>query len=1701
MEIAKPAETSRFGEASVSQPAVTALQICLVELLRSWNIYPSAVCGHSSGEIAAAYAAGFVDLHTCVALAYFRGEASSQPELSHRSGAMMAVGAGADLIEPHIASLRSGLVIIACHNSPESVTVSGDRPAILELASKLDSLSVFHRILKVDVAYHSDHMIPVAGYYHHQIEGFLARATAQARPCTYYSSVNGRPESSGVVTSPWYWVSNLVCPVEFYKATKAMLSGAADNSRLSILEIGPHGALKGPIRDILRTQLSHDTTPSSLNYFPTMDRVRVSKTVILDMVCSLLNSGFDINTKAAFESLNPVVESSTPFRLLTHLPQYHFNTSRQYWHKTRLTEEADHHGSPWHMLLGHKITGTVGDTLEFRNVFTLDDLPWLRDHRVNSDIMFPAAGYFSMAIEALIFSNARRGKHHGQYIDGYCIREAKIGKALVLVETVKNELFTILRPQHLGTRSTHSSVWFHFQILSWTSNAGFEEHCSGLITTKARDGDLDEVTSRSIQLTKKKHIKGIQSQINRSIHFHIAPQRLYTKLAQVGLSYGPAFARISSLRTGDLGAIGSVTAGDTTTQMPSNFSTSLKVHPTTLDAILHAGLCNLGGNNGDHKMIRTNVPIFVESLFISDAFCEALGTVTNILVHNASAEKMSRTSTCSLACFQSDPDDISLEIRGLKTFDIQDEDSISSGAELINPLVVEWHDDSDFIGSSYLDDWPDSNSEYLSPQIEAEKLNQQAYYLIKRALEVVEFEPQNEGHLTLLWGWMRSTVLSIESAENTSPSRRWRDLNDSQISSFIESLTSRSFQAQLNAKVGRQLPAILAQKVDVMNVLFQEDGLWRLYEESIFFSRSNRQLAQLVDRLAHKNPALRILEVGAGTGALATQLLSTLCSEPNAPRRRYDVYDYTDISAGFFNNAKIKLERYPSVNYKTLDICKNPLSQGFAHADYDLIVAMDVIHATSNISESLRNMRKMLKPDGVLAMVELDQFSLHLFPFATLAGWWQKETGPVIKEDEWNKLLLEAGFAGAEVVINDFSNVGIQKLYWTRAVETRDTTLLTVNVIQAGSANDDAKSLSGQLCSLIGQELGQRISPLPLLEFQREVGISILLDIYGDLLLDSMNEANFETLKSICYYSKALLWVTRSSDPKVHFVTGFAKALCLEMPELKVAVLHLNATDYTHSASNILKLGKNLNQQAGAHISQHMELEYRETTSGRIQIPRLVAAHQLQQSIRRNVRDVPVTEQSLFQHGNSKSISIGTVGLLNTLHFEDNLVKASPLGDDEVLIKIEATGLNFKDVMIALGTLPWQGLGREASGVVVAVGHSARAEFPVGCRVLHWGDGLLATHARGTRHNTINIPNELSFEEAASIPVVFTTAYESLVNLARLQHHERILIHAAAGGVGQAAIMISQWIGAEIFCTVGSVEKKNLIMSRYGIAEDHIFSSRNSTFDDGIMAMTNSTGVDVVLNSLAGELLRVSWQSIARFGRLIDISKRDSVSNSPLEMAPFDKSASYIALDLSFYSDEGPRGRKNLTENVLSLVEQKLLRPVHPINTFSISELESAMRQLQAGKHSGKIVIQNRSDAVVKVRNTSPSTTKIHHEATYLITGGSGGLGQYLCHWLLDNGASHIVLASRNLSSMLNSKDVQQMMKVASKKGGRVLPVSCDVGCRSDVDQAVSAVIGNGMPTIRGVIHGAMVLQVSLSSSSPFSMKYALIRVDTGLDV
>ena len=414
---------------------------------------------------------------------------------------------------------------------------------------------------------------------------------------------------------------------------------------------------------------------------------------------------------------------------------------------------------------------------------------------------------------------------------------------------------------------------------------------------------------------------------------------------------------------------------------------------------------------------------------------------------------------------------------------------------------------------------------------------------------------------------------------------------------------------------------------------------------------------------------------------------------------------------------------------------------------------------------------------------------------------------------------------------------------------------------------------------------------------------------------------------------------------------------------------------------------------------------------------------------------------------------------------------------------------SFREIMVAIGQIPDKLFGFDAAGVVRRVGAGV-TKYQVGDNVAMYGHGSHRTIHRSKASYCAPIPNGLSFEQAATVPVVHGTAWYGLIQLARIEKGQSILIHAAAGGVGQSAIQIAKHFELEIFATVGSEAKRQLIRDEYGVPDDHILNSRDLSFVKCIKRMTGGRGVDVVLNSLSGEALRQTWHCIAPFGTFVEIGIKDILDNTELDMRPFLQDATYTFFNLNHIERDRPEVMAKIIAGAFDFQERGITRPITPLKTYPIAEVENAFRLMQAGKHIGKVALTFSDEDVVPVLKKSADSFQLDHDSAYMIVGGFGGLGRSISNMLVDHGARKLAFLSRSGGSSAEAKKLIQELEDRQVK---VAAYACDIADPVAASRAIRDCMTD-FGTIRGVIQSAMLLRDVLFSKMTYTEWIQSIR-------
>ena len=660
--ILEPAETSQINKASHSQPVCTALQIALVELLRSWSITPSAVIGHSSGEIAAAFAAGHIDSDEAIVSAYYRGFVVVMSKLQ---GTMMATGLPPEAANEAIKDLKSSSQIrVACINSPENVTISGDSDAIDSLYANLHSEGVFVRKLKTDSrAYHSHHMAAIGDEYEALLSDALRKLPTRQHKkfstARFVSSVTNEELVSNQTRSATYWRSNLESPVRFSSAVETLV----EDQKYFLLELGPHGALELPIR-----QTTARLDNMSLPYAAALTRGKDSVITTLGLVGKLWNAGYDV----AFDQVNRVPEpvgtsNYTQPKMLVTLPKYHWTYDQALWNESRVSTEFRNRKYKRHDLLGSAVSGGSGLTMAWRNVLKSSDLSWLSGHKLSSTTVVPGAAYLAMAVEAL-----------SQYTDtgtadvsSINLRDTNIAAALTIDNDGSQgvEMFTEMRPRSISSTAT-SGKWYEFSISSYAN---------GEATVHAR-GEIALDTRTSVD----RHVIVDQDRLQQS-----APRVWYERFTNVGLNFSGAFQSMTQIslprRRNEM------TASAHTSLQPksegAHVESTYMVHPVTIDSLLQCAL--VASSCGVVNDLTARVPVHIGHMSLRPPPQDQ--EVTWRI--DAKAEKTGFGSLNIMAELCDSSDEVYLQLRDVRVVPYQGKEQGTSNEERHPMLRVVWRPD------------------------------------------------------------------------------------------------------------------------------------------------------------------------------------------------------------------------------------------------------------------------------------------------------------------------------------------------------------------------------------------------------------------------------------------------------------------------------------------------------------------------------------------------------------------------------------------------------------------------------------------------------------------------------------------------------------------------------------------------------------------------------------------------------------------------------------------------------------------------------------------------------------------------------------------------------------------------------------------------------------------------------------------------
>ncbi|QEU88292.1 type I polyketide synthase [Streptomyces viridosporus] len=1508
---------------------------------------------------------------------------------------------------------------IAGINSEGDVTVAGDADALAAWGAELTGRGVFFRELDLDYAFHSRAMDPLRQPLLDALDG-LEPAPARI---PFVSTVTGTP-LNGPELDAAYWWRNVREPVRFAEAAAHLATEHAG----VLVEIGPHPVLRPYLR---RTGATCVTTLHRDGDGPRETAAAVAAVLAADTAT---------DWRHHFPRPGRVVD----------LPAYAWQHER-YWHGTAQDRVVGTSGSGLldHPLVGERMPaphpvwhGTVEPQL----------VPWLGDHRIGDDVLMPAAAYVEMALSA-----GRRALDRPVEV-----RHLEIGRPLSVP-------WPDPTPVALQTAVTPDDGLLTISVR--------EEHrgeCLPVVRAQVRTllGTAPDPLD----------VGALRARCDRRVD---GPD-FYRTCHGIGLNCGPDFQLIDRIDAGDGEVLVSYRLEHT--------ADAYTAHPVLIDAPLQATVALAGA--------EAESAAFLPTVFGSVRVWRtpAPTGVVHLRRRSRSANEM-----CWDITYADEDGTVTAEIEGCRT-----RRGHLAGR---TPLTVQRtvlraapHRGTPAPPSPLPE--PTEVARAAGPRIAAARaaLDDSGHHRFTTAAEQAGahcwartlrglltdpaapfsmddlvaggLQPRHRRLVRLMLPLLAEHGLARPVGEVwqlTGAEVRAEAL----LRGLVEDHPAYGAETLLLNRHLRRLPDVVRGRADARELLPAGDSAHEQLRETGPAHRfAHRAVQALLGGIVARWPAdrpLRVLEIGATTSALTAAALPVL----PADRTRYTCAAAT---GSVLTRAEHRFAAHDFVDHRTLDPDADLIGQGLPRGGFDLVLAGDALHATTDLATTLRRLHAVLAPGGHLLATEPHHAPLQALLSGTLNDFWERgdhtlrPVSRVLPRDRWAPLLRQCGFSGVVQTGPEDRSVllaaadhghgpapeplrAVPGTAWVVAVEdgteTATARALAAHLGKATvvTAPDEAAVWSESLPTGGDPHVVLLLAePGPHEAVPRTTRRAALLRSLATAC-DGLEGAARPRIWLVTRPTGLFPAPEQPAHPVDAAVWAACRTLANERPDLSLRRLSCHRTGDADADARRLA-GELLAPGDDDRSAQEDEIVL--TARGRF-VPR-----HLQH---------PADEPPGVPAGTPFLLEVRDPGLRRRLVWRRTDMPEP--GPGEVAVEMRAVALNYRDPMRANGLLPpeavensplGRGLGTDGAGVVRAVGEGVRGLKP-GDRVCGLVPAALASHATTSATAVVRIPDGLGFTEAATFPVAFLTVHQTLVNQARLAPGETVLVHGGAGAVGLAVLQCARRRGARVIATAGTETKRDLLRT---LGAEHVLDSRSLDFVPRVRELTGGRGVDVVVNSLSGEAITRGIDLLRPNGRFVELGKKDIFLNNPITLRPFDRSLTFIGFNLDAVIGSPELGALLLTDFEAEAASGTY-RPL-PHTVYPAARIEEAFHLLQHSRHTGKVVVTfDPLDEPVPVE-PAPGTLRPDGEGTYLVTGGLSGLGAATARRLADRGARHLVLLSRRGP---DAPEAPALLRELADRGVHVTAHAADVTEEAAVRRVIEAVDATGHP-LRGVVHAAM---------------------------
>ncbi|KAI1326775.1 putative polyketide synthase [Xylariaceae sp. FL0255] len=1708
-ELNKTEITSNIDHPELSQTLCTILQVCIVNLLGHFGIIPHAVVGHSSGEIAAAYAGGYISIESAWALAYFRGICSSDllsPSYSGAKGAMIAAGVSEEHAEDIILKFKkkseSFGVGIACVNSPDNVTISGEEHIIHDIYQYLETTGIFTRKLRIPLAYHSRQMDIIS---HKYVDMIGSLDGTQKRKVPMISSVTGLRATSSQLTDPAYWALNMVETVRFSQAVSTLCAQSSislikkvDLSHLNacvvdhLLEIGPHATLQAPIRSILKKI----PRGNSITYSAVLRRKSSAVDTMLSSIGELYNRGVKVNLRAVNEP--HALGSETPSRdLLVDLPEYPFDHSQKYWHESRLSRNYRFREHLPSRYIGVRSRDWDPADARWRHFMKIEDVPWAKQHVVNGSMLYPGAGMLMMAVEAA----GQLAVSKNKVVRGYTLQDVHLTAAMDL-SAGTFEVQTRLRET---AALSENMLTFDFTIQSFVRDS-WTVNCRGSISAEFLNDGEKSWNDRKIE---ERQIAVVQQALERyrSCETQVNANDMYEYLKERSLEYGPSF-RITQQQCYNGSGLAAAKIRfvdlDGGNESDGRQGRNHVIHPVTLDALMH--LCFTAFTAGGSRDMATSVPSHFDSLWISNNILKKC-TCRDMLGVLDITDVSKRGFTCNgVGIDREGSGDIRIWYEGLTLTSLSTTPKQLSLAKKTQQfcMTVDCNIAIDKLDTAQV--YSVLEDACPAPEEDLTDLFEDLEVLIHESLEVLrgEITPKvlrdGEPWVKHYWNWAEHHLNRLSPIVSPSITPR---VSSTQLHEHCDRLVGSGPIGELYSAVARNLVGLLKAEFNPLEILTRNDMLKNYYQMQTNF-RCAAQISHYINLLAHQNAGMKILEVGGGTGAGTRSLTRALCTHPGKPETilRCDRYDFSDVSAAFLDKARAEFEQWKSqMTFGTLDIERSFSEQGYQDGEYDVVVAVSVLHITKSFKQTLLNVRRSMKPGGKLIMQEsFNSKGWTLgFVFGVFPGWWfGAEDGrilsPSITLQQWDSLLKEVGFSGIDICLRDFDQDVAHHYGWVVSTAVDDATpapLLSNGhgtrsrraVIVIDQSSLEQKSLAKQITHGLRDKLGvasiiEDVSHVKAWKAGEGDDLLIFAADYGSPLLVDLDQRRWKAFRDLIPSYSHSLWVSSSggrvSDPGYGMIDGLARTLRTENPGLHLVTLALSGVSTDPDDSKIDLLTTVISEMIAWTSPTSYEEEYIEV-DGYLHTRRLVEANFVKSHMDSNLApfrtlSLPIKSVGMFAMKTGEKVA------------EDYpfYIASEPLlacsDSDTIDITVKSVALHFQKPSRSMrdGRI-WQDA---CAGVVLR--SSPHSEFKIGDRVFATCGGVISgfsSQLRVTFKQAAKIPSHVTFEDACQYMPARLAAFEAISDIGQNPIGESVLVHQASNLVALSAIQLALNKGVtDIWATATGEKESSLISDTTGLPIDRILPS--SWFESNPMLISPwKKRFHLILAPDSEQPSSLLFQCLVLQGRQVVYRS----SGRPAE--DLHGQAALYSPSTRSYGGEKPRGSlllKAAFEYACALPHSVIPQNQESNSSnFPASELGKAMKTLHG---VGSVVIKLDDEDIIKIRKPAQVDYQLCGDATYVVAGGLGGLGRSIARWLVSRGARNLLLLSR---SGPRTPEAHDLIRELAEKHVRCETPPCNVAGRSSL-RSVLAACRSRLPPIQGCIQAAMVMRESVFSKMTY---------------